>query len=108
LLVLIFWEHLINLIVLTPIAFKSRSEFSKIKPKDTLLFILVGFGASAMGLICFSAAFKYINNRNSCNFTKNAAHNNRNSRSTGYQRKSHSQIYHMGLALNSLRVHNFT
>ncbi|MCK9457417.1 MAG: DMT family transporter [Candidatus Riflebacteria bacterium] len=61
LLVLIFWEHLINLIVLTPIAFKSRSEFSKIKPKDTLLFILVGFGASAMGLICFSAAFKYIN-----------------------------------------------
>jgi DME family drug/metabolite transporter len=61
LIVLISWEHLVNLLVLTPTLPSVYKEIKKITPKDFLHLIIVGFGASAMGLICFSASFAYIN-----------------------------------------------
>ncbi len=59
--VLITWEHLVNLLVLSPTLFSIYKEVKQITLKDFMHMLLVGFGASAMGLICFSASFAYIN-----------------------------------------------
>lgn len=59
--VLISWEHLVNLLVLSPTIPSVQKELKLITPKDLLHLIIVGFGASAMGLICFSASFAHIN-----------------------------------------------
>lgn len=59
--VLISWEHLINLAITSPILFIKRHEFRRIEKKDFLLLLMVGFGASAMGILCFSEAFHHIN-----------------------------------------------
>lgn len=59
--VLISWEHLINLVIVSPLLIIKRHEFKHIGKKDLLFFLLVGFGASAMGILCFSEAFRYIN-----------------------------------------------
>jgi drug/metabolite transporter (DMT)-like permease len=59
--VLIAWEHLINLFIVSPVFWARRREFLRLERKDLLLFVLVGFGASAMGVLCFSEAFHYTN-----------------------------------------------
>lgn len=59
--VLISWEHMVNLALLLPLLFTKAKEFRKLGIKDLLLFIMVGCGASAMGILCFSEAFHYIN-----------------------------------------------
>lgn len=59
--VLISWEHLINLALVAPILVIKRHEFRRISAKDVFLLLMVGFGASAMGILCFTEAFHYIN-----------------------------------------------
>lgn len=59
--VLIAWEHLINLALVAPVLLYKRAEFRKCNFRDILLLMMVGFGASAMGILCFSEAFHYIN-----------------------------------------------
>ncbi len=59
--VIIMWEHLINTVAVTPGAIKFRTAYRNINLKDGLLFILVGWGASAMGILFFTLAFKYMN-----------------------------------------------
>lgn len=59
--VLAFWEHLVNLFVFVPVLIKNYRLFNQINRKDFILFMLVGAGASALGLICFTSSFKYIN-----------------------------------------------
>lgn len=62
---LAFWEHLMNSLVFIPIIFgtkqKLKDELLKINSKDIILFLLVGIGASALGLICFTSSFAHIN-----------------------------------------------
>lgn len=59
--VLISWEHMINLVLVAPLLVIKRHEFRRIIAKDVFLLVMVGFGASAMGILCFSEAFHYIN-----------------------------------------------
>jgi len=59
--VLISWEHLVNLTLVSPVLFFKRHNFLKIDKRDFLLMLMVGCGASAMGILCFSEAFHYIN-----------------------------------------------
>lgn len=59
--ILITWEHLINLTAALPILYRKRHEFRLISPKDLLYFAGVGVGASALGILCFTQAFLYIN-----------------------------------------------
>lgn len=59
--VIIMWEHLINTTVVFPGAVKLRAAYRKINLTDGLLFILVGWGASAMGILFFTLAFRYMN-----------------------------------------------
>ena len=59
--VLISWEHLINLAVVSPIFWLKRRQFSLLCTRDMLYFLMVGFGASALGILCFTEAFRYIN-----------------------------------------------
>lgn len=58
---LITWEHLINLVVVSPILIKNFREYLKFTFKDFILFVLIGCGASALGILCFTRAFLYIN-----------------------------------------------
>ncbi|GAB4272402.1 MAG: DMT family transporter [Candidatus Rifleibacteriota bacterium] len=58
---LITWEHLINLTVVFPIILWNLKQFLRFSLKDFFLFIMVGCGASAMGILCFTEAFLYIN-----------------------------------------------
>ncbi len=59
--VLIAWEHLINLILVAPVLFFKRRFFKKINFVDFILFLLIGVGASALGVLCFTKAFTFIN-----------------------------------------------
>ncbi|PKL48927.1 MAG: hypothetical protein CVV42_08000 [Candidatus Riflebacteria bacterium HGW-Riflebacteria-2] len=59
--VLISWEHLINLLLVSPVFWVKRRQFKLIAARDVFLFIMVGCGASAMGVLCFTEAFRYIN-----------------------------------------------
>lgn len=59
--VLISWEHLVNLTLVLPVLFIKRQNFFRIDKRDFLLMIMVGCGASALGILCFSEAFHYIN-----------------------------------------------
>lgn len=59
--VLIAWEHLINLTAALPVLYKKRHEFGRIAAKDLLHFAGIGIGASALGILCFTQAFHYIN-----------------------------------------------
>ena len=60
-LTLISWEHLINFIFVIPILIKKRHQYKLLNGKDFLLFGMVGVGASAMGILCFTQAFAFIN-----------------------------------------------
>jgi drug/metabolite transporter (DMT)-like permease len=60
-LTIITWEHLINLVVVLPIIIKNFKQYAHFNRRDFLLFLLVGCGASAMGVLCFTRAFIYIN-----------------------------------------------
>ncbi len=60
-LTLITWEHLINLAVVLPILINNFRQYKVFDRKDFLLFILVGCGASALGILCFTEAFLYMN-----------------------------------------------
>ncbi len=59
--ILIAWEHLINAGITLPVLLLKRRYFSKISLRDLLLFLGVGIGASAGGVLCFTQAFHYIN-----------------------------------------------
>jgi len=59
--VLISWEHLINLFLVSPVFWLKRKQFSLIVARDGFYFLMVGFGASALGILCFTEAFRYIN-----------------------------------------------
>lgn len=59
--VIIFWEHFFNFIILLPVLLWYKSYIKFINLKDILLFCLIGFGASASGILCFTTAFKYMN-----------------------------------------------
>ncbi|MBU1106803.1 MAG: DMT family transporter [Candidatus Riflebacteria bacterium] len=59
--VLIAWEHLINLAVVSPIFWLKRKQFRLLVSRDVFFFLMIGFGASAMGVLCFTEAFRYIN-----------------------------------------------
>ncbi|MDN5279199.1 MAG: hypothetical protein PWR01_3164 [Clostridiales bacterium] len=58
---LITWEHLINLVVVSPILIYNFRQYFKFRLKDFFLFIFIGCGASALGILCFTQAFLYIN-----------------------------------------------
>lgn len=60
-LTIITWEHLINLALVWPVFYIKRNLLSNLTKTDFLLFILIGFGASALGIMCFTEAFHYIN-----------------------------------------------
>jgi len=60
-LVIVMWEHMINTVAILPVGFKYRLDYRKIARLDVLLFMLVGWGASAMGILCFTQAFKFMN-----------------------------------------------
>ncbi|EKD83090.1 MAG: hypothetical protein ACD_39C00894G0001, partial [uncultured bacterium] len=60
-LVLISWEHLINLALVSPFFWIKRRQFARIVTRDIFYFLMVGFGASALGILCFTEAFRYIN-----------------------------------------------
>ncbi|MDD3147400.1 MAG: DMT family transporter [Candidatus Riflebacteria bacterium] len=59
--VLIAWEHLINLVLILPVLFVKRREFLRLTRRDLALLLGVGVGASALGVLCFTQAFHYIN-----------------------------------------------
>lgn len=59
--VLISWEHLINLALISPVFWIKRAQFRLIALRDLFYFVMVGCGASAMGVLCFTEAFHYIN-----------------------------------------------
>jgi len=59
--VLIAWEHLVNLALVSPLFWLKRRQFRQIVARDVFYFVMVGFGASAMGVLCFTEAFLYIN-----------------------------------------------
>ncbi len=60
-LTLITWEHLINLAAVSPIILANFKQYRQINLKDFVLFVLIGCGASALGILCFTRAFLYIN-----------------------------------------------
>ncbi len=59
--VIIFWEHFITSIFLLPLVYKYKSEFKKVHLRDWFLFIMIGVGASALGILFFTKAFGYLN-----------------------------------------------
>jgi len=59
--ILIAWEHLINAGITLPVLLLKRRYFAKISLRDLILFLGVGVGASAGGVLCFTQAFHYIN-----------------------------------------------
>ena len=59
--ILISWEHLINMMLTLPIFWVRRNQIKLIVARDIFFFIMVGCGASAMGVLCFTEAFHYIN-----------------------------------------------
>jgi len=59
--ILIMWEHLFNTAALAPLLLKNWRVYTRISARDLLLFLLVGWGASALGILCFTQAFHYIN-----------------------------------------------
>lgn len=58
---LITWEHLINLALVTPILLANLRQYAMFSLRDFFLFVLVGCGASAAGILCFTQAFHYMN-----------------------------------------------
>lgn len=59
--VLISWEHLVNLVIVLPVFALKWRNFYSVTRRDFFLMVMVGCGASAMGILCFSEAFHYIN-----------------------------------------------
>ncbi len=60
-LVIITWEHLISLVVLLPMGLLILNEYRLFSYRDLGLFILVGWGASALGIYFFTRAFLFMN-----------------------------------------------
>ncbi|MEW6712141.1 MAG: DMT family transporter [Candidatus Riflebacteria bacterium] len=60
-LTLITWEHLINLAAVSPIILRNVRQYRQLSHKDLVLFCLIGCGASALGILCFTRAFLYMN-----------------------------------------------
>ncbi len=60
-LTLISWEHFVNFLLVLPLIFIFRKEYKKLNLKDFGLFCLIGFGASALGILCFTEAFAFMN-----------------------------------------------
>ncbi|NLI77248.1 MAG: EamA family transporter [Candidatus Riflebacteria bacterium] len=59
--ILIMWEHVINTVVLLPVIWRLRGRYRQVAWQDWGLFVLIGWGASAGGILCFTQAFKYMN-----------------------------------------------
>ncbi len=59
--VLIAWEHLINLVIIAPVLLVKRREFLRLNIRDLALMLGIGIGASALGVLSFTQAFHYIN-----------------------------------------------
>lgn len=57
---LITLEHFVACLVLLPVFIKSH-RFPKLTPFELFCLIFVGFGASVGGILCFTAAFQFIN-----------------------------------------------
>ena len=60
-LTIIFWEHLVDSIAVLPLIFQHRHSYLKLNTVDFALFLLIGCGASALGILCFTQSFHYIN-----------------------------------------------
>jgi len=59
--ILITWEHLINLVLIMPVLVAKRREFMRLDRRDLALMLGIGVGASALGVLFFTQAFHYIN-----------------------------------------------
>lgn len=60
-LTLIAWEHLINAVLVLPILLPRLGQWRRVTPGDAALLLLVGWGASAGGVLAFTQAFAYLN-----------------------------------------------
>ncbi len=60
-LTLIAWEHLINAVLVLPILISRLDQWRRATARDVGLLLLVGWGASAGGILAFSQAFAYVN-----------------------------------------------
>lgn len=59
--VLVFFEHLVALVVLMPIAFFRRRQFTELAVLDWTRLIFLGSGASAIALLLFTYSFQSVN-----------------------------------------------
>ncbi|HNV71270.1 MAG TPA: DMT family transporter [Candidatus Ozemobacteraceae bacterium] len=60
-LTLIAWEHLVNAVLVLPLAWRNRRYYRQVTRTEMLLFLLIGVGASACGILFFTAAFRRLN-----------------------------------------------
>lgn len=58
---MVFMEHLIGTIAFLPVLFRNWKKTLAIKAKDWAYLIAIGAGGSALGLFCFTEAFKFGN-----------------------------------------------
>jgi drug/metabolite transporter (DMT)-like permease len=59
--VIVFWEHVLILIMFLPILIPSLEEIPKVQPRTWSFLIFSGFAGSAVGTIFFTLALKYGN-----------------------------------------------
>src|SRR3954453_12519537 len=59
--VIVFWEHVIILIMFLPILISRLREIPKVRPRTWAFLIFSGFAGSAVGTIFFTLALKYGN-----------------------------------------------
>ncbi len=60
-LTLIAWEHLVNAVLVIPLAWQNRRYYRRVTRTEAILFLLIGVGASACGILSFTAAFRRLN-----------------------------------------------
>jgi drug/metabolite transporter (DMT)-like permease len=58
---IITWENLINLVIVLPVIVRNYRQYLQMTFRDFVLFLLIGCGASALGILCFTEAFLFIN-----------------------------------------------
>src|ERR1700730_18232296 len=59
--VIVFWEHVLILLMFLPILLPSLSRLLGIDPRSWVYLLFSGFGGSAVGTIFFTLALKYGN-----------------------------------------------
>lgn len=58
---IVFVEHLISLLILTPLLIPALKDLKKFSKKEWLSILIVSIGGSALALIMFTQAFSYMN-----------------------------------------------